>query len=348
MATLRQLLVKTLYNIGEPVQAAAVPPVGTAITDNYQLQVCNYINHFKEEMEQAWQWTSRWQTFTLSYVSGNVTQQIYDQGGFFLPAGAYPYSGCKVVRIFNPKFGREVALCFDITTFGIPFVLDEMPQADLVYYNTVLNQTPVAYSTNFAVQDLGNDVVNLAMYPGANSTRNIQITLYNTQPYLDPTNGTGNQVDVWNTGNLPISLNAAPALGNTTGTLLIPWPYPTGTYNTTFTGQNTAGSAPTSQTVVGTYTNGSTAVSYSASLTYNNFSPTVVVQGFYTGGVGCDSPIALPTRPIELGTAWWCLQERGESLGAGSMFSEERYRQSLDDLIGADRNKQGEMIMIPS
>ena len=193
--TLRQMLVKTLINIGEPASVANVPGSGV-ITDPYQIQICNFINHIKEEAEQEHQWSRRWQTFTMSYTAGNTTQQILDAGGYLLPSGAYPYSSCSVVRMHNPKMGREVALCFDITTFGIPFVLDEMPLADITYYNTVLNQTPVAYSTNFCIQDDGSDNVQLVMYPGANQTRLIQITLYNPQPYIDCTVA-GSAIDTW-------------------------------------------------------------------------------------------------------------------------------------------------------
>lgn len=346
--TLRQMLVRVLTNIGEPVSAASVPAVGNAITDPYQLQICNFINHIKEEVEQTHQWSSRWQTYTMSYALGNVSQQIYDIGGYFLPAGATPNSGSSVVRVHNPKFGREVALCFDITTFGIPFILDEMPLADITYYNTVLNQTPVAYSTNFCIQDLGNDIVMLQMYPGANTTRNIQITLYNPQQYLDPTNGAGNQTDVWNTGVTTLSLTTTPALGATSGTLLVPWIYPSGTYSVTFSGVATAGSGTVNQTVTATLTNGSTAITWTPALTYSTLSATFYATGIYSGGLGCDSPILVPNRIVELGTSWYALEERGEELGAGSMFTEERYRRALDDLSVKDRAEQGDLMMIVS
>jgi hypothetical protein len=351
-STLRQMLVKTLINIGEPIAAANVPAVGTAISDPYQLQVCNFINHIREEVEQAWQWSSRWQTYVLQYVTGNVTQQIRDTGGFFLPAGAYPNSGSKVVRIKNPKFGREVGLVFDITTFGIPFVLDEMPLADITYYNTVLNQTPVAYSTNWCIQDNGNDQVNLLMYPGANSTRFIQVTLYNPQGYLDPTNGTGNQTDIWDTGpgaNDTLTFNAALAQGAVSGTLVAPFAFPSGTFPIIFSGPNTGGSGRVSQTVNATFIQGNAAVTWAAQpLTSNLFAPNVILQGITSGGLGADSPIVMNNRIIELGAAWWALEERGETLGTSSMFSEDKYRRAIDDLIGKDQAEQGDLMMIVS
>lgn len=332
--TLRQMLIKVLTNIGEPVLAGSVPTAGNAITDAYMLQVCNFINHIKDEMEAEHQWSSRWQTYSMSYVSGNTTQQIIDSNGTFLPVGAFPNSGCQVVRTHNPKMGREVALVFDVTTFGIPFVLDEMPLPDIIYYNTILNQTPVAYSTNFTVQDLGNDVINLLMYPGANSTRNIQITLYNPQTFMDPTNGTGNQVDSWNTGVQVQSFTTPPT--GTSATLAVAWPYTTGAYSTLFSDGEVRSV---------TYTSGLTTATWAGALTGTPI-PTFQVSGIFSGGVGCDSPIIVPNRVLELGASWWALQERGETLGAGSMFSEDKYRVALDNAATKDRAMQGDLVMI--
>lgn len=256
-ATFRQVVNTVLQNIGE----AQIPALNTTVTDRYQLQVCNFVNHIKEDIESCNTWRALWQTFTMSYVALNTTQQIVDQGGFFLPIGAAPNSGASVVRMHNPKMGREVALVFDITTFGIPFPLDEMPLPDIIYYNTVLNQTPVAYSTNFCVQDLGNDVVNLIMYPGANTTRNIQLTLCNPQPRIDPT---------------------------VAGAATYPW----------------------------------------------------------NGIMGLDTPILIPNSPLEIGSTWWCYEERGEELGANSAFTEDRYKRLLDEAIERDLGDQGGITMI--
>jgi hypothetical protein len=206
----------------------------------------------------------------------------------------------------------------------------------------------VAYSTNFNVQDYGNDNVQLNMYPGANSTRYIQVTLYNPQGYIDPTNGTGNQTDIWDTGpgnGFQLTLNASPALGATTGTLVAPAPV-NGIVTLIFSGPNTGGSGRTSQTVSGTLTQGSTAISWGTPLTSNLFAPNIIVQGVTSGGLGADSPIIMDKRILELGAAWWCLQERGESLGANSTFSEERFRTSMDDLIQKDVAMQGDLMMI--
>lgn len=257
-ATFRQILQNVMTNIGQG--AAVIPGVGNPITDTYQLMICNFINHIKEEVENAANWRCLWVTYNVAYVAGNTSQQIIDatQG-----TGASPGSTSRVARMYNKRFGREVALCFDTTTFGIPFVQGEMPLADIIYYNTVLNQTPVAYSTNFCVQDLGNDNMQLIQYPGANANRNIAITMVTPQPRIDPT-----------------TISGASASR--------PW----------------------------------------------------------LGSVNLDSPILVPNFPIEIGSSWYALEERGEELGTSSMYTEDRYRTALDDAISRDVGEQGGIEMI--
>jgi hypothetical protein len=246
-ATFRQIVNNVLTNIGE----TNIPAANTTVTDTYQLQVCNFVNHIKEEVENANQWTALWNTYNVVYTAGNTTQKIVDN-----VTAASPNSGCSIVRRKNEHMPREVALCFDLTSFATPFPLNEYNLADIIYYNTVLAQSPVAYSPYFSVQDLGGDVVNLIVAPAANQNRTIQITLFNPQSRIDPT------------------------LAGSTG--------------------------------------------------------------------GLDTPILAPNFPIELGSSWYALQERGESLGTSSMFSEERYREALDDAIGRDMNRSGDIVMVLS
>jgi hypothetical protein len=56
--------------------------------------------------------------------------------------------------------------------------------------------------------------------------------------------------------------------------------------------------------------------------------------------------LIVPSRLVELGAAWYALAERGESLGAGSAFSEDKYRRAMDDLATKDRAEQGDLMMI--
>lgn len=242
--TFRQLMNSVLTDIG----SATIPVANTTITDTYQLQVAGFLNKIKEEVEDAWNWRALWVTYTFSYLANNLTQPIIDQ-----VTSAVPNERCRTVRMTDKRVGREVALCFDITTFGIPFPLAESPKAGLMYFNTVLNQTPVTYSTTFAVDNTGGSNVNLMVYPGASQARTIQITLCNPVPRIDPT---------------------------------------------------VAGS---------------------------------------TGGL--DTLITVPTQPIEYGTIWYALQERGEELGTSTIFTEERFRTALDDAIARDSEESGGIMM---
>lgn len=182
-ATFRQIVNTVLTNIGAS-QSVITGPVGsTVVSDPYVLQVCNFVNIFKEQVESATQWAALWTLFNINYLFPNTTQQITDSSIANKSANSRSY----FARMYNRRFGREVPLCFNTTTFGIPFLVGEMPLADIIYYNTVLNQTPVAYSTNFAIQDLGQDNMQLLMYPAANANFIIQATLVVPQPRIDPT-----------------------------------------------------------------------------------------------------------------------------------------------------------------
>lgn len=242
--TFRQLMNSVLVDIG----SAQIPASNATITDPYQLQVAGFLNKIKEEVEDAWNWRALWVTYTFVYGANNLTQPIIDQA-----TGAVPNERCRTVRMTDKRVGREVALVFDITTFGIPFPLAEAPKAGLMYFNTVLNQTPVQYSTTFAIDNIGGSGVNLMVYPGASVARTIQLTLCNPLPRIDPT-------------------------------------------------------------VAGT-----------------------------TGGL--DTLITVPFQPIEYGTIWYALQERGEELGTNTVFTEERYRTALDDAIARDSEESGGIVM---
>ena len=57
--------------------------------------------------------------------------------------------------------------------------------------------------------------------------------------------------------------------------------------------------------------------------------------------------VKVPSRPIEMGTIWYALNERGEELGQSSIFSEERFRKSLDDAVSRDAAEQGDYELVP-
>lgn len=240
----RQLMNSVLGDIG----SAQIPSTQTTITDPYQLQVAGFLNKIKEEVEDAWNWRALWQTYTFVYGANNLTQPIVDTA-----TGNVPNERCRTVRMTDKRIGKEIALVFDITSFGIPFAMAETTKAGLIYFNTILNQTPVQYSTTFAIDNTGGSNVNLMVYPGASVARTVQLTLCNPIPRIDPT---------------------------------------------------IAGS---------------------------------------TGGL--DTIVTVPIQPIEYGTIWYALQERGEELGTSTVFTEERFRTALDDAISRDQEESGGIMM---
>lgn len=60
-----------------------------------------------------------------------------------------------------------------------------------------------------------------------------------------------------------------------------------------------------------------------------------------------DTEIWVPTRALTIGAIWYVLQERGEELGQGSMFTEERYRKALDDEVATDVAEAGDLELVP-
>jgi hypothetical protein len=60
-----------------------------------------------------------------------------------------------------------------------------------------------------------------------------------------------------------------------------------------------------------------------------------------------DTTIWIPTRALIIGTIWSVLQERGEELGQSSMYTEERFRVTLDNEVAADMAEAGEPELVP-
>jgi hypothetical protein len=54
-----------------------------------------------------------------------------------------------------------------------------------------------------------------------------------------------------------------------------------------------------------------------------------------------DTGILIPTAPLLKGAIWYIQLDRGEEMGPGGAFTEERYRTSLDDAIARDNAESG-------
>lgn len=56
-----------------------------------------------------------------------------------------------------------------------------------------------------------------------------------------------------------------------------------------------------------------------------------------------DTNLLIPSAPLIKGTIWYAREDRGEELGPQGVFTEERYRTSLDDALALDNTEQGDM-----
>jgi hypothetical protein len=186
-STFRQIVNNVLQNIGE----AQIPGTQTAVTDTYQLQICNFVNHIKEECEDMGPWRALWETMNVIQGAGLNQSQIKDS-----VTNAAPNSRSRLVRMMQPYYGREVGLVFDITSFPTPFPMRERPLAEIIYRNTILFQTTTPYSTDYAIDDVGSDIVNLYTYPPATAQRTYQVTMAIPQPRVDAT-ASGSAVYPW-------------------------------------------------------------------------------------------------------------------------------------------------------
>lgn len=75
--------------------------------------------------------------------------------------------------------------------------------------------------------------------------------------------------------------------------------------------------------------------------TTRTISLTLIVPQARLADTDLDTVIKIPARPLELGAIWFALMERGEELGANALFTEERYRNALDDTVSLDAEEQG-------
>ena len=87
----------------------------------------------------------------------------------------------------------------------------------------------------------------------------------------------------------------------------------------------------------------------SATGTAQNYAIYMIVPQARIEGVAGDigTSISIPNMPIELGMTYFAMLERGEELGANSLFSEARYQDALGRAIARDNAESGDMNLVP-
>lgn len=79
-----------------------------------------------------------------------------------------------------------------------------------------------------------------------------------------------------------------------------------------------------------------------------NFTIEVIQPQSYLEDDDLDTAIKIPARPLIMGSIFYALQERGEELGASSLYTEERALKALDEAIARDAEEQGgyELVLV--
>lgn len=167
--TFREMINRVLRTVAEDEINSLV----TTLSDPYQILVATFVNQIKEEIEDAHNWRSLRQTFSVTVLSGQSSAVI---------TGANERS--RVFRIQDQENGQFVPLCFDLTDANSPIQLIEMPLAQLVY-NDVINTSTVTAPSFFAVDNSANgDEVVLRLEGPVTSNRTISIQLIVPQARL--------------------------------------------------------------------------------------------------------------------------------------------------------------------
>ena len=156
----------------------------TTLENDYQIQVLEYLNQFKEEIEDAHNWRS------LYYTSAGV----YDPTSSAFGAGAAvsmanTNTRCRIARIQQQNASRLVPVVFDATDPTSPCALQEMDLNEL-HYRRIQDGTSAATATAptyFAADASEPTTYRLWLYPTPAVERTIFARLIRPQDYLDVT-----------------------------------------------------------------------------------------------------------------------------------------------------------------
>jgi hypothetical protein len=258
MATLtaQALINRVLTSLRNSSNAITSIPV----TDSYQLLMLEFFNEVKQEVEDAINWRSLWQTFTVTVPAGSYYAAITGSNERSRVVRAPVKGGGMSQAGYAPALmgsDKVVALVFDTTspTTSGQFPLYEMPLPLLLFNVQNTNQQQVQQPQFFSMgqgnADNGQantDQMVLYVYPPVNTTRTVTVTMAVPQ------------------GDFSASTMADP--------------------------------------------NGQT-------------------------------DLTVPNYPIIMGLQWMAREERGEELGPSSAYTEEKYREVLDDAVSIENVEQG-------
>lgn len=167
--TLRTILNRVLTAVGE----TPVDVLITNITDILQLKILEFLNQFKEEMEDATYWRTLRQSISNTVLANTNNIAI-----------AGTDERARVIRAYSEQAGVLVPLVFDITASNNPIPLLELPLDELLYrYYTDASGTTTVQPSYFSI-DVSSGQAVLYVYPTPNTQRTIVTTMHVPQATL--------------------------------------------------------------------------------------------------------------------------------------------------------------------
>lgn len=196
--TFRQLLNRILVNVSEDELASGE----SEISETYHKLIRNFINIFKEEIEESHNWSCMRKTCTATVSAGNKVSTNMSDGSAFIP------SNSRLARLPVPEVGYIVPIAFDVTTAGEYYRLKEVDLKWTLHeqlVRTAVPEKPCEFSL-----DPSNTVI-VARFPNKFSVqRSLQFEFYVPQDAFD-----GDASDIDTAINLPVAAIRALELGVT-------------------------------------------------------------------------------------------------------------------------------------
>jgi hypothetical protein len=152
MATLRTVLNRVLGAIGEDQIDASV----TDLNDTYHLQVLEFLNQIKEEIEGATQWRSLWTTISATVDADDTSATL---------TGTTERSA--VVRVQDAEHGQFIPLLFNVTDAATPLQGVEVDLREMYMSQMLDPVTTNARPQAFSIDDTGGSELILQIFPKA-------------------------------------------------------------------------------------------------------------------------------------------------------------------------------------
>lgn len=200
--TYLQLLNRVLVNLSEP----EVSTSATELTEDYNKLIRNYLNHIKEEVEDATNWSSHLKRCTLTYPQSVLRNTVT-----ILDPNTDPVTARATLanqRDYLARISQHVPLCMDITDPTQPAFLDESPLHAMILRQET--ETEAASEPAFFALDPDADNQRMRVFPAPTSDRNIVVYLFAPDPRWN-----GDTTDINLNINLPEHAITSIELGTT-------------------------------------------------------------------------------------------------------------------------------------